>query len=62
MEYVMTAEGDSVVQLGVKVYVFNQGDRKELHTTVFDREENYTSHIVITPSSARWLLSSSSAV
>ena len=50
MAYVVTAEGGSVVYLGVKVYIADHGDdKKEVHLTVHDREEEYPYHIVRYP-------------
>jgi hypothetical protein len=49
MEYKITSEGDTVVYLGVKVYTLLEGDKRELHTTVYDREEAYPYHIVRYP-------------
>ena len=43
MNYDITAEGSSVVYLGVKVYF---QDRGGVHTTVYDREFSYPYHIV----------------
>ena len=51
MKYVKTAEGDSVVYLGVRVYVAQTTGRNELHTTVYDREFSYPYHIVRYPDS-----------
>ena len=41
MEYKKTADGESVVYLGVKVSIQKSGDKHEVHTTVYDREETY---------------------
>ena len=49
MAYVKTAEGDSVAYLGVKVYIEQHGETKEVHLTVHDREEQYPHHIVRYP-------------
>ena len=49
MEYKKTGEGDSVVYLGTKVYILKSGEHREVHTTVFDREEAYPHHIVRYP-------------
>ena len=49
MEYKKTAEGESVVYLGVKVYIMKSGEQREVHTTVYDREEAYPYHIVRYP-------------
>ena len=49
MAYTTTGEGDSVVYLGVKVYFEENTSGKELHLTVFDREERYPYHIVRYP-------------
>jgi len=49
MEYKTTAEGESVVYLGVKVYVAAQNGKKEVHLTVYDREEAYPYHIIRYP-------------
>ena len=50
MAYVVTAERDSAVYLGVKVYIADHGDnKKEVHMTVHDREEEYPYHIVRYP-------------
>ena len=50
MAYIVTAEGDSVVYLGVKVYIEDHGDnKKEVHLTVHGREEEYPYHIVRYP-------------
>ena len=37
--------------LGVKAYIFKHGDQREVHTTVYDREEAYPYHIVRYPES-----------
>ena len=49
MSYTVTGQGDSIVYLGVKTYVAQHGDKRELDTTVYDREEAYPSHIVRYP-------------
>ena len=49
MAYTTTGEGNSVVYLGVKVYIEESDSRKELHLTVYDREERYPYHIVRFP-------------
>ena len=49
MSYAKTGEGDSVVYLGVKVYIAEHGGKRQVHTTVFDREESYPHHIVRYP-------------
>ena len=49
MEYKKTAEGESVVYLGVKVYIMISGEQREVHTTVYDREEAHPYHIVRYP-------------
>ena len=49
MAYIVTAEGESAVYLGVKVYIEDHGDNKEVHLTVHDREEEYPYHIVRYP-------------
>ena len=49
MEYKKTAEGEQVVYLGVKVYVMSYDGQREVHTTVYDREESYSHHIVRYP-------------
>ena len=50
MAYIKTAEGNSVVYLGVKVYIEQHNDnKKEVHLTVHDREEEYPHHIVRYP-------------
>ena len=49
MDYKKTAEGESVVYLGVKVYIMKRGDQREVHTSVYDREESYPYHIVRYP-------------
>ena len=49
MDYKTTGEGDSVVYLGVKVYIHRDGEKQEVHTTVYDREESYPYHIVRYP-------------
>ena len=61
MEYKKTAEGESVVYLGVKVYIMNSGEQRGVHTTVYDREETYPYHIVRYLSSTLWPCRSSSA-
>ena len=39
MAYAVTAQGDSMVLLGVKVYIEDHGDnKKDVHLTVHDRE------------------------
>ena len=49
MDYKKTAEGESVVYLGVKAYIHKHGEHREVHTTVYDREEAYPHHIVRFP-------------
>ena len=49
MEYSITSDGYEVIYLGVKVYVLREGDKQEVHTTVYDREEAYPYHIVRYP-------------
>ena len=50
MEYKCTGQGDSVVCLGVKVYIVAHGDgQRVVHTTVHDREHEYPHHIVRYP-------------
>ena len=49
MRYVVTGEGNSVVYLGVKVYVEVKADQQILHTTMYDREFSYPYHIVRYP-------------
>ena len=49
LEYKITAEGESVVYLGVKVSIQKSGEQREVHTTVYDREEAYPYHIVRYP-------------
>ena len=49
MDYKTTAEGESVVYLGVKAYVVSLGTKKEVHLTVYDREEAYPYHIIRYP-------------
>jgi len=49
MNYVVTAEGSSVVYLGVKVYFEERAGRLSVHTTVYDREFSYPYHIVRYP-------------
>ena len=44
MNYVVTAEGSSVVYLGVKVYFEERAGRLSVHTTVYDREFSYPLH------------------
>ena len=47
MAYIKTAEGNAVVYLGVKVYIEQHNDnKKEVHLTVHDQEEEYPHHIV----------------
>ena len=49
MDYNVTGEGDSVVYLGVNVYVVTKADgTMEVHT-VYDREEAYPYHTVRYP-------------
>jgi len=53
MKYIKTAEGSSVVYLGIKVYIEQTpSGTKEMHTTVYDREFSYPYHIVRYPDSA----------
>ncbi len=49
MEYKITSSGESVVCLGVKVYITESNGAREVHTTVHDREEDYPHHIVRYP-------------
>ena len=49
MEYKTTGLGESVVYLGVKVYIKETNGQRELHTIVHDREEEYPHHIVRYP-------------
>ena len=49
MEYKITGSGDSVVCLGVRVYILDRKGSREVHTTVRDREEDYPHHIVRYP-------------
>ena len=49
MAYTKTAEGDSVVYLGVRSYIEEHQGRSGLHLTVYDREEQYPYHIVRYP-------------
>ena len=49
MEYKQTSEGESVVYLGVKVYILKRDEHREVHTTVYDREEAYPYHIIRYP-------------
>jgi hypothetical protein len=49
MSYTKTAEGASVVYLGVRSYLEEHQGKKELHLTVYDREEQYPYHIVRYP-------------
>ena len=44
MDYTITSEGDTVV---VKVYILEEGSKREVHTTAYDREETYPYHIVV---------------
>jgi hypothetical protein len=48
MDYKTTAQGNSIVYLGVKVYV-DESYKREVHLTVYDREEDYPYHIVRYP-------------
>ena len=59
MAYVITAQGDSILCLEVKVYIEYHGDNKEVHLAMHDREKEYPYHICDIPSSALSLLSSS---
>ena len=52
MAYIQTAVGDSVVYLGVKVYVVDHKGNKEVHLTVHDGEESYPTTSFVIPSSA----------
>ena len=50
MEYKVTGSGESVVCLGVRVYIQEQPDGPSVvHTTVHDREAEYPHHIVRYP-------------
>ena len=55
MEYIVTGEGDSVVYLGVKVYIKKANEEEHLdhadrvHLTLYDREQHYPHHIVRYP-------------
>ena len=50
MEYKITGSGESVVCLGVRVYIMTHKDgQRAVHTCVHDREEEYPHHIVRYP-------------
>jgi hypothetical protein len=50
MEYKVTASGESVVCLGVRVYILTHSNgERVVHTTVHDREADYPHHIVRYP-------------
>jgi hypothetical protein len=50
MEYKTTGSGESVVCLGVRVYILNHTNgERVVHTTVHDREVDYPHHIVRYP-------------